>query len=318
MLYSFAQLFQLRGQEQVEVLQFSSKLLSPRSSWLRALPAACLLSGVAALALSGFAHPHKSQTRVASRAAYLGFDANDYPGDAALPLLRRTFSFAGYWLNQPPGGASVSWSGKRALLLRDGFGFLALFNGRLQRALKNPRRAAQLGSSDAALAVQAAIREGFHPSTIIFLDQEEGGEMEPDQMAYLLAWIDGVNAALFRAGIYCSGIPASAGADGMVITANDIRRRAGNRDIAFFVYNDACPPSPGCAISNGPPAPSQSGVPFASVWQFAQSPRRHQYAAACRATYNLDGNCYPPGFPQSAPLIDIESATSPDPSAGRR
>lgn len=142
--------------------------------------------------------------------------------------------------------------------------------------------------------------------------------MEPDQLAYVLAWIDGVTAAHFRAGVYCSGIPASAGADGMVSTANDIRRRAGNRRISFFVYNDACPPSPGCAISNHPPAPSQSGVPFASVWQFAQSPRRHQYTAACRATYNRDGNCYPPGVTRSSARIDLDSATSPDPSAGRR
>ena len=261
-----------------------------------------------------------SRVNAGSRAtlAYLGFDANDYPGDAALPVLRRTFSFAGYWLNQPPGGASVPWSGKRTLLLRDGFGFLVLFNGRLERDLKNPQRAAQLGSSDAALAVGAAIREGFHPGAIIFLDQEEGGEMEPDQLAYVLAWIDGVSAEHFRAGVYCSGIPASAGSDGVVITANDIRGRAGNRRISFFVYNDSCPPSPGCAISNHPPAPSESGVSFASVWQFAQSPRRHQYTAACLATYNRDGNCYPPGLPQSAPLIDIDSATSPDPSAGRR
>lgn len=141
--------------------------------------------------------------------------------------------------------------------------------------------------------------------------------MEPDQIAYLLAWIDGVNAAHFRAGIYCSGIPASAGADGMVVTANDIRRRAGNRDISFFVYNDACPPSPGCVISTRATAPSQSGVPFASVWQFAQSPRRHQYIAACRATYNSDGNCYPVDFGRGGALIDLDSSTSPDPSDGR-
>jgi Rv2525c-like, glycoside hydrolase-like domain len=276
------------------------------------------LSAVAALALSGFAHPHENQALDASPAAYLGFDSNNYPGDAALPVLRRNFSFAGYWLNRPPGGASIPWSGKRALLVRAGFGFLVLFNGRIERDLKNLKRAAQLGSSDAALAVNAAIREGFHPGTIIFVDQEEGGEMEPDQMAYLLAWTDAVDAAHFRAGIYCSGIPASAGADGMVITANDIRRRAANREISFFVYNDACPPSPGCAISNRPPAPSESGVPFASVWQFAQSPHRHQYTAACRATYNRAGNCYPPGLPQSSALIDLDSATSPDPSAARR
>lgn len=287
-----------------------------RFDWRRATVVASAVAVFAAPAIAGKS-PANNARQVPLR-AYLGFDSNNYPGDAALPVLRRTFSFAGYWLNEPPGGASVPWTGKRALLLRDGFGFLVLFNGRLERDLKNPKRAAQLGTSDAAIAVHAAIREGFPPGTIIFLDQEEGGEMEPDQLAYLLAWIDGVNAAHFRAGIYCSGMPASAGPDGMVITANDIRRRAGKRDISFFVYNDACPPSPGCAISNTPPVPSQSGVPFARVWQFAQSPRRHQYTAACSSTYNPDGNCYPPGLKQSSALIDLDSATSPDASGGRR
>jgi hypothetical protein len=32
---------------------------------------------------------------------YLGFDRNDYPGDAAWPSLARRFAFAGYWLNDP-------------------------------------------------------------------------------------------------------------------------------------------------------------------------------------------------------------------------
>lgn len=35
--------------------------------------------------------------------SYLGFDLNEYPGDDALPALRKTFSFTGYWLSPPPG-----------------------------------------------------------------------------------------------------------------------------------------------------------------------------------------------------------------------
>ncbi|MGA9883273.1 MAG: hypothetical protein WBQ34_06120 [Candidatus Acidiferrales bacterium] len=277
------------------------------------------LVGVAAIAIAAAAgHSLTRRLPHPTPRAYLGFDANNYPGDAALPALGRTFSFAGYWLNQPPGGASVSWSGKREILRRDGFGFLLLFNGRLERNLRNPARAAQLAASDSVSATNAALREGFHQGTIIFLDQEEGGEMEPDQIAYLLAWIDGIDAAHFRAGIYCSGIPTSAGKDGMVITADDIRRRAGNRAISFFVYNDVCPPSPGCAMSDQPPAPPASGVPFASVWQFAQSPRRRQYTVRCSGTYSSEGNCYPVDFGRGGALIDLDSSTSPDPSDGRR
>jgi hypothetical protein len=38
----------------------------------------------------------------AQNSTYLGFDRNDYPGDANLHVLRQTFSFTGYWLNNPP------------------------------------------------------------------------------------------------------------------------------------------------------------------------------------------------------------------------
>ena len=45
--------------------------------------------------------------------------------------------------------------------------------------------------------------------------------MLPEQKAYIYAWVDGVIAAGFRAGMYCSGIPAAD--DGNVVTAKDIR-----------------------------------------------------------------------------------------------
>src|SRR5579862_640664 len=58
--------------------------------------------------------------------AYLGFDRNDYPGDAALATLRKSFSFSGYWLNAPPGERTSDWNGKREILNANGFGFLVL------------------------------------------------------------------------------------------------------------------------------------------------------------------------------------------------
>ncbi len=48
--------------------------------------------------------------------SYLGFDRNQYPGDENLASLHRTFSFTGYWLNNPPGEKSNSWTGKRKLI----------------------------------------------------------------------------------------------------------------------------------------------------------------------------------------------------------
>jgi hypothetical protein len=250
---------------------------------------------------------------------YLGFDRNDYPGDANLKELRETFSYSGYWLNNPPGEHANSWAGHRAAVESAGFGFLVLFNGRLYAELKSVANATKVGSSDARAAVAATRREGFPAHTVIFLDQEQGGRMLSEQKAYIYAWVDGVTAAGFRAGIYCSGIAAKD--DFNVVTAEDIRATAGSRSIVYWAINDACPPAPGCVFPIKPPAqppsPAQSGVPFAEVWQFAQSPQRRDVAAHC-SNYSRDGECYPPGITPAQKLhLDVNTATSRDPSGGR-
>lgn len=139
--------------------------------------------------------------------------------------------------------------------------------------------------------------------------------MLPEQNAYIDAWVDGVIAGGFRAGIYCSGIAAKD--DGNVVTAEDIRQNAGGREIAYWAINDACPPAPGCAFPANPPNPAQSGVRFAEVWQFAQSPQRKDVAGRC-PNYSRDGSCFPPRIPAGSGLyVDVNSASSPDPSHGR-
>jgi hypothetical protein len=274
------------------------------------------------VALVGGHDPNRLQATNSAQAAspaYLGFDRNQYPGDATLGLLRQTFSFSGYWLNPPPGETSNTWQGKRGILSSSGFGFLVLFNGRLDRQLKSVPNAANLGMRDAAAAVNAANKEQFPVGTIIFLDQEEGGRMLPEQRAYVYAWSDAVNAAGYRAGVYCSGIASRESAGVTIITASDLRDNAGQRKIVFFVYNDACPPSNGCAFPRNPPVPQGSGVPFATVWQFAQSPRRREITRNCAFKYDADGNCYAPSIARAdGVFVDVDSADSPDPSSEQR
>jgi hypothetical protein len=246
--------------------------------------------------------------------AYLGMDRNDYPGDADMSSLRKTFAFTGYWLNHPPGAERNTWRGKRKSIETMGYGFLLLFNGREYAQLKASGNAARVGTNDAAGAVRAAQQEGFPKGAIIFLDQEQGGRMLAEQRAYIHAWVDGVTRAGYGAGIYCSGIAFRETAGVSVVTANDIRDHAGGRGIHFFVSNDQCPPSPGCVYAQPSADPAESGVKFADAWQFAQSPRRPAMTAACRQTYAPDGNCYPSG---SGVYVDVDTANSADPSRAR-
>jgi hypothetical protein len=56
----------------------------------------------------------------------LGFDRNEYPGDAGIKELRKEFAFAGYWLTPAPGEKTNSWAGKRRAMEGLGYGFLLL------------------------------------------------------------------------------------------------------------------------------------------------------------------------------------------------
>ena len=248
--------------------------------------------------------------------AYFGFDLNTYPGDAALPVLRKTFSFAGYWLSPPPGAKRNTWVGKRQLLLSQKFGFLLLYRGPQTSELKSSSQAGNRGTSDAANAAATAKEEGFPSHAIIFLDIEEGGRLPAKYHAYLRAWVDALARAGYRSGVYCSGMPVNEGHGVTIIASDDIRNHLGKRDLTYFVYNDACPPAPGCVVPHSPPPPSASGIPYAAVWQFAQSPRRKEFIARCAATYHPDGNCCAPGDTAHSWFLDLNSASTADPSGG--
>jgi Rv2525c-like, glycoside hydrolase-like domain len=245
---------------------------------------------------------------------YVGFDRNEYPGDEALLLLRKSYSFASYWLSPPPGEKSNSWIGKRGVLQSHGFGFLLLYQGRTSSRLLNKEDSIGAGIADARAAAVAARREGFPEGSVIFLDVEEGGRFSDGYHAYLRSWAETLKQEKFRPGIYCSGIAVDEGRGSRIVSADDIRAHIGMTDVAFWVYNDACPPSPGCGVPQMPLSPAASGVAYASVWQYVRSPMEKQTARHCRG-YASDGNCYAPGDAGHKWFLDENVAMTADPSA---
>ncbi len=260
------------------------------------------------------------QTAPAAPNEWLGFDRNDYPGDAAMATLRKTFAFTGFWLTNPPGEQENSWVGKRGVLKDAGWGFLVLANGRLDAEILKSQKAgtspAALGRKDAASALARAQEEGFPHGTVIFLDQEEGGRLLEEQAGYLLGWTEAVATSGFRAGVYASGQQVEDSPGQKIDTVEDIQARvkAGHlHEVAIFDALDQCPPSPGCTVH--PKPLSVTPDPQITVWQYAQSPRRPEITRSCSATYAPDGNCYAPGSPTV--FLDMNVAGSPDPSNGR-
>lgn len=253
-------------------------------------------------------------TPAQSQQHFLGFDRNDYPGDAAMKSFRKEFAFTSYWLGNPPGEKTNSWSGKRELLRAQGWGFLPLFNGPASAELRDEPRTLKRAEKDAQLAVTAAQREGFPVGAVIFLDIEEGGRLPATYAVYLKHWVAALAAAGYHAGVYCSGIPVDEGKGASIITSDFLRDQIKPAELIYWVFNDSCPPSPGCVTPETLPPPSKSGVAYAQVWQFVRSPRDKETARHCRG-YAKDGNCYAAFDTAYKYHLDLNVATSADPSA---
>ncbi|CAN5415227.1 hypothetical protein BH10ACI4_BH10ACI4_34050 [soil metagenome] len=295
-----------------------------------------ILRVVLLTAFGSLAFGQQSASRTAKASAeqpagsYVGFDRNEYPGDAALPVLRKHFSFVGYWLTNPPGSRSNNWVGKRAALREQGFGFLVLANGRFDTEILKAKKtsglsAEALGKKDAANAVAAAEREHFPAGTIIFLDQEQGGRLLPVQADYLFGWTEAVSRSAYKPGGYMSGQAVGDGPGKTITTAQDVREQVAAKHlhpVALWVYDDACPPSNGCMLqppafrgSGAGPGLLQGALQDVVVWQYAQSPRRKENTAACSKTYDAAGNCVVSELP--AIHLDLNVARTADPSHGR-
>lgn len=269
-----------------------------------------------AIALLALLAPKSTSPQLPQQEFFLGFDRNDYPGDDAIKLLRKNFAFTSYWLNNPPQTKSNSWSGKRELLHSLGYGFLPLFNGPTSGELRDQSYTLKRVADDIQAAAAAARREGFPKGSVIFLDIEEGGRLPSTYATYLKLWALGLAQLGFRAGVYCSGIPVDEGEGLSLITAGFIRDQIKPTELIYWVFNDACPPSPGCVTTQTLLSPARSGVSYAQVWQFVRSPRDKETARHCRG-YAKDGNCYAPFDTAHQFNLDLNVATSADPSAPR-
>jgi hypothetical protein len=96
------------------------------------------------------------------------------------------------------------------------------------------------------VAIATAQHEHFPAGTVLFLDQEEGGRLLPEQADYLFGWTEAVARSAYKPGAYVSGQAVDDGPGKKITTAQDIREHVASKHlhpVALWIYDDACPPS---------------------------------------------------------------------------
>jgi hypothetical protein len=203
---------------------------------------------------------------------FAGFDRGGYPGDAAMQAIiqNTNLSWCGFYLAPAPSHPDRSWMAKRAFLQGLGFGLAPIYVGQQVSGPGSHIVTAAQGTIDGQDAAQLATKAGFGPGSIVFLDVEQGPPVQPQTIAYCVAWVAALIANGCAPGVYCS----HSGIAQALFNAD-------NRPV-FWVFNInafTCVPSEVTAhrvlIPRDPPFPTPdpatSGVPFAKLLQFAQS-----------------------------------------------
>lgn len=222
---------------------------------------------------------------------YAGIDRLGYPGDATMQQLwdSTNLTWSGFYLAPAPSQHNTSWMTHYAFLRSMGWGIAPIYVGQQQPEPNSPGShnvSAGQGTLDAADAIMLATTAGIPPGSVLYLDIETGGPIQPGLADYYRAWVEGVAAGGFRPGVYCSFLLAkqlfALDARPVFWTFNINRFRNG----PTATYQDPFPA----------PEPVFSRVEIAAAWQLAQN-----------AVLGLPAN-------QTVRPMDLDSCCMRDPS----
>ena len=229
---------------------------------------------------------------------HVGFDTNVYPGDKAMNAWKRAgdYEWVGYYLGAPC-HSDESWLGKRAQLVRNGWGLAVIYVGqqtwgqtytatkqtvvvrkkkghkthtyRMKRTTRvpvatsnDPRCGASFvnatqGRIDARDAIDAATKEGFPRGTVIFLDVEYMNSLPQRMRDYYRAW----TRQVLVDGRYKPGMYAHTHNAEMVFAdvSEEFDRAGVTSDPSFWISGTG-----GFDVDR---APTDVGHKFAMAWQ---------------------------------------------------
>jgi Domain of unknown function (DUF1906) len=210
----------------------------------------------------------------------LGFDTHTFPGEKTMRAWKSApgapYSWVGYYLPSPC-HKDASWSGRRELLTSMGWGLAVVYVGqqtwgRKPRTLSPARMASLLksgttcnadllsadrGAADGADAIAVALREGFAPRSVVFLDIERMEAVPAAMQAYYRAWAKTLLAdGRYRPGVYVHAYNAQRVYDDL---KQEFAAANVNEEPRMWVAS-------GRGFDEGK-APQDVGFAFAGVWQ---------------------------------------------------
>ncbi len=185
-----------------------------------------------------------------SLSSFYGIDLASYPGDDAMQAWWNDspFYYTGFYLGPAPDHPDASFMDERQVLISQGWGLLPVYVGH-QAGYRY--LSAQKGAGDADDAADLMARAGFTQNTAVFLDVEASHRLTARYLSYVSAWVNEIQNQGYGAGIYCN-----------TDNAGQIKNALpGNVQFWVARYTSYDLPS-------STPSPADSGVPFASAWQF--------------------------------------------------
>lgn len=207
-----------------------------------------------------------STTRAPVMLGFAGLDRLGYPGDATMQQLWDTtnMTWTGFYLAPAPSQKSTSWMTHFAFLQAMGWGVAPIYVGQQQPEANSPGSynvTAAQGTLDATDAIGLATAAGIPQGSVLYLDIETGGPIQPGLRDYYQNWVAGVVAGDFRPGVYCSYLLAK-------------QFFALDSQPVFWVFNiNKFQSGPGATYQEPFPAPEPafSSIEIAAVWQLAQN-----------------------------------------------
>lgn len=182
-----------------------------------------------------------------------GFDTAFYPGDAPMQAWKQssTYSFVGYYL-AAPAHPNASWMGCREKLSNMGWNLVVIYVGRQAAGPGSdvaPDSAGGHEHGEDALA--KAQSEGFPERSIVYLDVEPMDSIPANMIHYVNAWLSEFAGKAYLPGIYCH-----------MKNAAEIQMQTAQAaaDISFWVTG-------GSNFTAATSRPTDSGIPFAAIWQ---------------------------------------------------